>query len=213
MNTQFYTDKFNTYVNTLGLNSDIAKFHGIVDAGVNKLCKLCDKTCKNSEKHILTKKHLEKAYSFTCNICNVTCKSYKARYNHELSKKHRKEVNEYVSINQFDSYDKCFVNPNKQNFTCNSEQIRKYETQISKLENEIRQKDVIISHHNSLFQMMIIMMEKTIQKIGGDAEIQQMFEIFKAQVHNEQKERNIEQRYKTIIAPKIIEEAKHMEEE
>jgi len=38
MNTQNYTNKFNTFVNTLGLNNNIEEFHGIVDAGINKIC-------------------------------------------------------------------------------------------------------------------------------------------------------------------------------
>ena len=121
MNTQNYTNKFNTFVNTLGLNNNIEEFHGIVDAGINKICWLCDKTCKNSEKHILTKKHLQKAYNFECTICNYTAKSYKGRYNHEHSKKHKKNAYEYLSLVQFDSRDTTFVNPNKPNFTCNNE--------------------------------------------------------------------------------------------
>jgi hypothetical protein len=43
-----------------------------------------------------------------------------------------------------------------------------------------KQKDEIISHHDNLFNMMIVMMDKVIQKLGGDSEIEQMFAIFKS---------------------------------
>lgn len=178
--TQIAIDKLQELHNKFGLNTELESFHGILGSGNAKICQTCDKNVKNAHKHIMTKSHLIKIYDFSCNLCDYTAKSYKARYNHEHSAKHKSRLNS-LTIEEQTLYDRTFVRQDKPKFTSFVEKIQEYEDKITVLENKLeevnkekRLYEEKIMSYDMIFKQMFSVMDIIVAKTGDENAIYQM---------------------------------------